>query len=732
MATYDDLIAAARKADADGATDDARRLLEMAVSLRGQTGQQPQADKRAIATTPDGGTIWELPGGARAFSSPNYSTNDPAKIEKLMKGAKPADVSRSGFNESIIAEHPVAARAVKAMEGVPGLGSYVDEAAGAIYGDQARDAVRMASKAMDQERPWQSAGLGLAGGIAATAPALAAIGPGMAANSLGGNMARGAAFGATEGAVRGFGRGEGGPRARLDTAVTDGAIGAGIGAAIPAVAHGVGAAYGGAKNWIAERAGIGRAADDLGVSPKAARLASDMIGMEDPQQMRAALQAAGPDAMLADAGPTVSGALDAAMQSPGEAARIARQRIGDRAEGSYYGVMDALRGGKQGPTMPPVAAERLATSQSRQVVNPAYRKAYETAIDYASPEGRAIEELIERIPPKPLAKAIESATDRMIFDGAPNPQLLASIGDDGAVKLRQLPNVMQLDYIKRAFDDIASAGKDPLTGQLTPDAAFASRIARDIREATASAAPAYKDALSKAATGIRQREAVRAGTELLRPQTTVEKAAEMIADATPAEAAAMREGLRGHFEHVMGNVRAVGSDQNVEARQAMQALREMSSPNAQAKMEALLGPEWPAVKAQIDRAGAALGLRARVASNSQTFARQQFNAAMDAAYEPGAIRKGEITTTAKDVWRRAMGATQSQIQNAKAADRAGLADLLTRPGAGPGLLQMFEDARAAHPIIPDRGRGLIDLLLGGGVGAAPTLGTELRQQLLPR
>lgn len=732
MATYDELIAAARKADADGATDDARRLLEMAVSLRGQTGQQPQADKRAIATTPDGGTIWELPGGARAFSNASYSTNDPEKIEKLMKGAKPADVSRSGFNESIIAEHPFEARAVKAMEGVPGLGSYVDEAAGAIYGDQARDAVRMASKAMDQERPWQSAGLGLAGGIAATAPALAAIGPGMAANSLGGNMARGAAFGATEGAVRGFGRGEGGAENRFGTSAVDAGIGGTIGGLIPAVAHGLGAAWGGLRNWGAERAGVGRAADDLGVSPKAARLASDMIGMEDPQQMRAALQAAGPDAMLADAGPTMMGALDVAIQSPGEAARIARQRIGDRAEGSYYGVMDALRGGQQGPTMPPVAAERLATAQSRQVVNPAYRKAYEAAIDYASPEGRAIEELIERIPQKPLARAIESATDRMIFDGAPNPLLLASIGDDGAVKLRQLPNVMQLDYIKRAFDDIASAGKDPLTGQLTPDAAFASRIARDIREATASAAPAYKDALSSAATGIRRREAVRAGTELLRPQTTVEKAAEIIADATPAEAAAMREGLRGHFEHVMGNVRAVGSDQNVEARQAMQALRELSSHNAQAKMEALLGPEWPALKSQIDRAGAALGLRARVADNTLTFGRQQFNAAMDAAYEPGAIRKGEITTTAKDVWRRAMGATQSQIQNAKAADRAGLADLLTRPGAGPGLLQMFEDARAAHPIIPDRGRGLIDLLLGGGVGAAPTLGNELRKQLLPR
>ena len=74
---------------------------------------------------------------------------------------------------------------------MPFIGTYADEAVGAVYGDQARDAWRATSKAMDQEKPWQSAGLQLAGGITATVPALMAAGPGIAAESLGGNMLRG-------------------------------------------------------------------------------------------------------------------------------------------------------------------------------------------------------------------------------------------------------------------------------------------------------------------------------------------------------------------------------------------------------------------------------------------------------------------------------------------------------------------------------------------------------------
>lgn len=43
MASYEDLMAAARKADADGASDDARRLLEMAVAARDQRQSAPEA-----------------------------------------------------------------------------------------------------------------------------------------------------------------------------------------------------------------------------------------------------------------------------------------------------------------------------------------------------------------------------------------------------------------------------------------------------------------------------------------------------------------------------------------------------------------------------------------------------------------------------------------------------------------------------------------------------------------
>src|SRR5690606_37426778 len=98
---------------------------------------------------------------------------------------------------------------------------------------------------------------------------------------------------------------------------------------------------------------------------------------------------------------------------------------------------------------------------------------------------------------------------------------------------------------------------------------------------------------------------------------------------------------------------------------------------------------------------------------------------------PSALAKGEPLGSAQEVWQRAMGATQPQIQAARGADRGGEAGLLPRPNP-TGSLQMVEDARKAHAILPGRGQGLIGLIMGGGAGAAPTLGNELRGQLLPR
>lgn len=671
----------------------------------------------------DGFILRNPANGQQVYTSPGYNTSDPDEVAKLAQGATPA---QTFWDEAIIDANPVAARAAKAVEGVPFLGTYADEAVGAVFGDEARDTMRTTSAAMDREKPWQSAGLQLGGGLLAAVPALWAAGPSLAANSLGGNVARGSGLGLLEGYARGFGRGEDGAKARVHTGLIDGILGAGVGAAVPLAAHGASAGWRAGRNALNEMRGIGSVADDLGVDRRAVGAVGNYLGMDDPRMAQAALSR--PNSMLADAGPSTRGLLDSVMQTPGESARTAMQRIDDRAGQASYGILDALSGGRQGPQMPPIAAQRQMAQQARGNINPAYQRAYNSPIDYASDAGRRIEDIVDRLPPSTARKAIQRATDRMIYDGAPSPQIMASIADDGTVTLTQKPNVIQLDYLKRAFDEIAEDGKDAVTGRLSSDGAFAARIARDLREATADAVPAYREALSSAATDIRQRAAVRTGGELLRSQTTVEQAAEAIADATPAELRAMRQGVTGQIEHVLGNVRAVASDPDIDARQALTAFKELSSPNAQRKMQALFGDEWPGIRAALDEAGAALGVRASVAANSATFRRGEFNDMLNDMIEPGAFRRGEPITTGKEVWQRATGAAKDQVGRMKANVRNDIADLLTRPDAR-SIYDAVDNARSMYPTLPTAGRGLLDAIMAMGAGSAPTLGNELRKRL---
>ena len=686
------------------------------------TAQDQPPGRRAVATTPDGGTIWELSSGQRVFNSPNYSTSDPDQVAKLMEGATPADVSKSGWNEAIIDQNPVAARAAKAVEGVPFVGTYADEAVGAVYGDQARDAWCATSKAMDQERPWQSAGLQLAGGITATAPALMAAGPGIAAESLGGNMLRGAGLGAVEGTVRGFGRGAGGAENRVGTSAIDAGMGAVVGGAIPAIAQGAGAAYRGARNALAEYRGIGQVADDLGISRRAGRLLSDTLEMDDAARMRNALRR--PDAMLADAGPSTQGALDAVIQSPGEGARTALGRIDDRATAAgqrLVGELDRTMGAPQGLNAAQ-GAIRQGTAGARSA---AYDAAYSQPIDYAGEAGMRLEGLLGRVP----GKAIQDANRLMQLDGDTSRQILASIADDGSVTFRQMPDVRQWDYIKRALDQAAASGEGQgALGSQTPMGRAYQGLARTIRDTVADAVPEYRTALDTAADAIGQVQGVKFGAQMMRPGVTREEVADFLKGATGAERAAIKQGVRQQIDDTIANVRAVATDPNIDARQAYKAMTDMSSPSARAKLEMLLGDEWPAVRQALDDTAQALGLRARVATNSRTFGRQQFGQMLDDSLEPGAIAKGEPVKSAKTVWQGITGSTPAQIQRAKGAVRNELADVLTRPNA-LATLNALEAARTAFPILPGAGRGVTNALAGLGAGAAPTLGNALRMQL---
>ena len=171
---------------------------------------------RVVATTDDGGAVYEDAEGNRSYSSPGFSTTDSARIAEILKGATPAQVMQGDLDRERIAANPVAARGLKVVEGVPFIGSYADEAVG-LVSPQAAKNMSATSQAMEREKPGESMALGLGGAVAGSIPLALAAGPAMiakAGQTLGAKAIQtgvvGAIGGALEGAIYGSGEQEGG------------------------------------------------------------------------------------------------------------------------------------------------------------------------------------------------------------------------------------------------------------------------------------------------------------------------------------------------------------------------------------------------------------------------------------------------------------------------------------------------------------------------------------------
>lgn len=679
-------------------------------------------------------------GGQLAFDRMATGISGNAREFILRDGQEPEKVVRSDYNALGLSPEADAMvsgglRTIgepinafnRAFTNMFTLGSLdeIEGAADAAMTDQsfseARRASRQRSDAQAAEYPIATTTAGVAGAVTSPAAQLA-----MRYFPTGGSpivqIGAGAGTGAVLGGAQGFMEGEGGAVNRLNNALGGMLFGGAIGGAIPAIAQGAGALYRTGRNALAEYRGIGQVADDLGISRRAGRLLSDTLEMDDAARMRNALRR--PDAMLADAGPSTQGALDAVIQSPGEGARTALGRIDDRAAAAgqrLAGELDRTMGAPQGLNAAQ-GAIRQGTAGARSA---AYDAAYSKPIDYAGEAGMRLEGLLRRVP----GKAIQDANRLMQLDGDTSRQILASIADDGSVTFRRMPDVRQWDYIKRALDQAAASGEgqSALGGQ-TPMGRAYQGLARTIRDTVADAVPEYRTALDTAADAIGRVQGVKFGAQMMRPSVTREEVADFLKGATGAERAAIKQGVRQQIDDTIANVRAVATDPNIDARQAYKAMTDMSSPSARAKLEMLLGDEWPAVRQALDDTAQALGLRARVATNSRTFGRQQFGQMLDDSLEPGAIARGEPVNTAKGIWQRVTGSTPAQIQRAKSGVRNELADVLTRPNA-LAALNALEAARTAFPILPGAGRGVTNALNAFGLRSVPAIVPEVRNRL---
>lgn len=705
------------------------------VGAGGAPTQTAQAQgPETVMETPGvpGGRILRHPDGSLGFTSPGAATGDQAVIERLMQGATYAEATMPDWQESAVRENPVVARATSFLQGLPFVGEWTDEATGAMHGEVAGRGQAFLQDAMEARRPGQAMALQVAGGVAgaipmavAAAPAVVAAAPSSLAAQAGAGLAAGAVAGGTEGAIAGAGRNE---ADRGRGAVAGGLLGTAMGGALGAVAPAI---QRGARNLIAKfkTSDIRTIAQQFGVSDDAARVVKQSLLNDDLDAAEQAIRRAGGDAMLADAGPGTRQLLDDAMSAGGEATRIGRDAVETRAAKAAPEINNALDN-VLGPPEGVRAAARNISQRTSQLRQTAYDRAYSTAVDYAGDQGRKIEGVLSRIPPKTLRAAIDEANDAMRAAGTTNRQIMAEIADDGAVTFREMPNVQQLDEIKKALGNFGAENVDQF-GRPTAAGRRANMLARDLRDAIGDAVPTYRVAVKLGGDKIAEDQALALGRRALLAQTTREDVGEFLTGGMSREARdAFKRGLRGYIDDTLANVQRTITDPNIDAREAMTAIKQLSSRANREKVSSVLG-ESQARKLfdVIDRATMKLELRAGVSRNSATAIRTAGREAMDTQLAPGAVgtlARGKPVNAGQRIIQTLTNTTPQADLARRQALYAEIAESLTsiRGPEAERAMGLVRQAMRGQPLSEAQARQVANLITAAGAIGGYQTGTQ--------
>lgn len=493
------------------------------------------------------------------------------------------------------------------------------------------------------------------------------------AKRVGVGMAEGAGIGGLYGAAEGEGA-----EGRLAEGAKGATTGGIVGGALPLLSNVASIGYRAFQNF---RSGQD-VAKKLGISPEVMRIISGSLEADGTIGSRGAanLARAGQEAMIADAGPNAKALLDTAVARSGPGAVRATDAISERVGRDAKALTSALDkslGKPQGVTAAQTTI-RKGTSTAR---GEAYRAAYDHPINYAAPEGQALEGLIRsRVP----ASAIKAANDLMRVEGNSSKQILARMADDGSVTFEQLPDVRQLDYITRGLNEVADkANGQGKLGGTTPLGRAYEGLSREIRDSLRSQVPAYDAALKTAADPIKRIQAVDLGSKLLSPSVTRDAAAEALKGMTEAERRAVAQGLRSNIDDAMARVSRTVMDGDTEAREAIKALKDLSSRANREKVSLAIGEEKAnSLFREVDRVATSFDLRASVAQNSKTYAREAMDRRVKQMAQPGPIGKvaqGEPINAGKRLVQLLTGKTPEKIAAHEDRIYADVAGLLTAP-----------------------------------------------------
>lgn len=408
--------------------------------------------------------------------------------EEQLAQAVAADEARTTENKEVIAQSkhlgniPIQAGLNAFSSGYMFTGEHLDEQVGAIYGEDQMEYVRRLQEAFAEEYPKTNMALRMAGGVTSTIPMGAYAGTAKLYKWLqslpnlykyGGGMGAGGLFGAVEGFTSGTGiQGAdetGGAQNRGQNAMEMGisgglwgSLGAGAGHALTDI---------GAKAWVSIKDGLKnntikeiKELFDL-ESGKTAEIIKTYVQDSSLSfgDLMERLRLGGRDAQIPDADDAMAKLLDIITIHGGEGASIVINSVKDRANKQLSGVerkLDQKLGALEvdpntGLKMDAVDMAETVAKKTKPARTKAYKKAYSQKINYNAPDGQAVLEVLNRIDPKIMQQAMSRANARLRFDGEDLGQSGFELGADGLLKMVNNPNMLQLDYIKRALGELA-------------------------------------------------------------------------------------------------------------------------------------------------------------------------------------------------------------------------------------------------------------------------------------
>ena len=615
------------------------------------------------------------------YSDEQIRLNEENIQNRALGNATLADEARTTENQQVldaskkIGDVPVQAGLNAFSSGYMFVGESLDEVTGAVYGEEAMERQRRLQMAFEEEYPKTNVALRVAGGITSAVP----MGTMAATQKLYKfaqglptgwkyitGLTSGMGFGLLEGLSSGAGiQGEnetGGDQSRGENMFDLGLSGTLWG--------GVGSVGGymltdiGSLAWVRIKDGlkskpIKEIKELFDISSKAAEVLKRTIESTSVSfgAMMERLRLGGSQGQIPDADDAISKLLDTIVITGGEGGATIVEKVAGRAQTVAKGVDTSLNKNianlpkdKDGLSADATTMAKELAQSTAPARTKAYTKAYNQKINWTGSDGKAINDVLALIPPDIKKEAIKKANNMLIMKGMPLGQNGFDIAEDGVtIVMKNNPNMLQLDYIKRALGELAYGSPDIMKKsglQVSGDAMMYNSLRAKLNNVLKSIGKpkngesAYSQATRLGQDKITRQNALEIGGSILDPKVNRNTVSRIMADAGDAEKEMARFGLRGSIEDMLANVKATINSPNIDLNQMNSLLKTLSTDNVRGKLKILLGDQKAkSVFKTLEMAESALKLKATIAQGSQTASRGIAAGNVDEILNEGVINK---------------------------------------------------------------------------------------------